>query len=323
MASVTRAFNIDHITGLYDFKDRNRTVEYYIRLMLNRTQKMFKYENLPKTINKMMLETYLQMGGWAYITEVDGNLYAFTGGLGGVLNEYYLPTEVVISNPYLKYYKTLNIVTDGVLMTNDSMWLGLYDLYNKYATLLTESEISLRMCNINTRIQNLISAPDDSTRKSAEKYLNDLEDGKIGVIAENGFFDGIKAHSNLTSSNQLTQNIEYHQYLKASFYNELGLNANFNMKREAINSNESELNKDALKPLIDDMLEVRQEGVKKINEKYGTNIKVELDSSWRINEMEVEVYGETGVENPDNSISELDDAGNISETETETDNPVE
>lgn len=74
--------------------------------------------------------------------------------------------------------------------------------------------------------------------------------------------------------------------MKASWFNDTGLNANYNMKRESINSNESQLNDDMLMPTVDDMLDCRQEGLEKVNAMFGTNITVELNSSWKINKEE-------------------------------------
>ena len=53
------------------------------------------------------------------------------------------------------------------------------------------------------------------------------------------------------------------------------------MKRERLTSSETDLNEDSLKPLIDIMLFERQEAMEKVNKMYGTNIKVDLDSSWK------------------------------------------
>lgn len=77
--------------------------------------------------------------------------------------------------------------------------------------------------------------------------------------------------------------------MKASWFNELGLNANYNMKRESINSNESQLNDDMLLPLIDDMLQCRQSFCDKINNMFGTNITVSFGSSWKDNMEELEL----------------------------------
>ena len=61
------------------------------------------------------------------------------------------------------------------------------------------------------------------------------------------------------------------------------------MKRESINSNESQLNDDMLHPLIDDMLKMRREALEQVNEMFGTNITVDFDSAWKDNEIENEV----------------------------------
>ena len=88
-------------------------------------------------------------------------------------------------------------------------------------------------------------------------------------------------YANASTSGTITDLIELHQYLKASCFNELGINSNYNMKREALNTEESQLNHDALLPLVDDMLQCRQSGVEKVNEMFGTNIHVELGGVWR------------------------------------------
>lgn len=290
-----RYFN-NYIYGLlepgvsdYDYKNKERCIQQHITYMLDRTQSMFKWNNLPDTIPQRVLELYLQLNGNVAFTQVDGEYYVFTGGMGGYPSVYYMPTQYVIANPALKFNKTLDIDEDCIIVKNDSMYLGLYPLFTKYASLMTEVELSMDIAVKNTRIISLITAPDDRTKASAEKFLSDVEEGKPGIIADNAFLDGIKSqpYGNASSrDNTLTSLIEMLQYLKASWYNELGLNANYNMKREAINTTESQLNNDALYPLIDNMMRCRKEGCEEINKKYGLDISVELDSSWYDNELE-------------------------------------
>ena len=109
-------------------------------------------------------------------------------------------------------------------------------------------------------------------------------------MADNNFLDGIKALGLRNSqTNNITSIIEMQQYLKASFYNELGLNANWNAKRESISANENQLNDDQLTPLIDNMLTERKEGIERVNKLFGTNIKVDFNSAWKENEEEKEL----------------------------------
>ena len=83
--------------------------------------------------------------------------------------------------------------------------------------------------------------------------------------------------------------IELKQYIKANWYMDLGINANYNMKREAINENEATLNEDALIPLIDDMLECRKKAIEKINNMFGYNIAIDFSSAWKKLKKEIEM----------------------------------
>lgn len=298
---------------LFDFADKEQALIVYTKYMLNRCLSMFEYDGLPDTIPKRMLELYLITNGNTAIYKYEGKLYAFVGGLGGEPDEYYRPTIYTFANAYLRISKNLKIDEDCILIKNDSLMIGLLPMIRKYCTALVENDLSMFIASINSRMASLISASDDRTKQAAEKYIKDIYSGKLGVIAEQAFLDGIRVQpfSTVSSNNVITNLIEYEQYLKASFYNEIGLNANYNMKRESINSNESQLNDDMLTPLIDDMLDCRKEGIEKVNAMFGTNISVRFASAWEENEIETEQeLGETTEEDKsdeaERTINELE-----------------
>ena len=137
-------------------QDKDYLIKHMILHMLNKTTKMFKYEGLPDTINVKDLETQLQVNGFAIWKEVEGKLYTFTGGLGGEPNVYYLPTKAIISNPALRYTASLEIDKECVVMLNDYYYDGLMPINNKYASLITEGELSLKYAIINARITSLV-----------------------------------------------------------------------------------------------------------------------------------------------------------------------
>ena len=276
-------------TRCFDFRKKEDCTSQHVAYMLNRTHTMFRWENLPDTIPERVLELYLQIRGNCCFYEHEGKLYVFTGGLGGQPNVYYMPTIYTIANPALNISKNLKIDEECVVIPNDTMYLGLLPLLTRYATAITETELSILMANINSRVFDLISASDDRTKASAEKFLQDVIDGKLGIIAENAFLDGIRAQTyGTTGTNVLTNLIELEQYFKASWFNEIGLNANYNMKRESINAGESQLNNDALLPLVDDMLRCRQLGAERVNAMFGTDIRVSLASAWEDNQEEID-----------------------------------
>lgn len=318
-----------HSQNLYDFKDKKENIFNHTLYMLIRTGSMFKWSGLPGTIPECFLELYLQVNGFACVAkdpETD-ELYAFFGGLGGEPDAYYQPTECIVANPYLNLSKSYKIGEDCIIVKNDPFYRGLIPLFNKYASQLAENELSLNMASINTRIQQAIAAGDDRSKESAELFLKKLVEGDIAVLADNAFLDNDSLKtlpfSNTGSSGVIGDLIEYEQYLKASWFNELGLNANYNMKREALNSAESSINDDILFPLVDEMLKLRKDGAARINEMFGTDISVELASSWEDNKEEEEatISDISNVDNVDNPVDNPEDKED--EEEQDDKEPVE
>lgn len=284
-------------------KDKKKSSKYWFQYLLLRTKMMFQYKGLPDTIDATILERYLQVNGVACITEVGGKLYAFNGSMGGKQDVYYRPTLFVAANPHFKQTFSKNIIigeegTDfnespidsqpGVLMRNDSEWVGLTPLIAKYSVMLAENLLTIRSADVMLRIIALITASSDKSYKSAMAYLNKLEKGEFGAISDDSFSENQINMQSPPSNNgsYLTQFIELHQYLIGSFFNELGLRANYNMKREAIGQGESTMDEDAIMPLCDDMLLRRKEDVAKINSMYGTDISVDYSSAWLSNKIE-------------------------------------
>lgn len=266
-----------------DIRNKAQRINDLVKCTLNRTARIFEWYNLPPTIPARMLELYLQVNGNACFYQYDNNLYVFIGGLGGEPDVYYMPTIYTIANPALKLSVNANINKDCIVMPNDSLYMGLCPIITKYATLLVENELSLYINLINSRVPALVGADNNGVADSANRLFVDVEKGKLGVVATNQFFDGLQTFPySSTASHTLTDLLEVEQYLKASLYNELGLQSNFNMKRERLTDDETALNETALLPLIDDMLHQRQLAIDSINNKWGTNISVDLASGWKI-----------------------------------------
>lgn len=282
--------------------NKDQMLDSYVRYFLARLQCMFKYEGLPDTIPAKWFEHFLLCNGNCIIAKVNDKLYALTGGMGNDATPYYIPAGYIVANPWLQtkdgntlseeyWTETIDIngqhhEQDAVIIFNDTYSQGVLPMLQRYCSQLVESDISLNIADILARATINISAADDKTKQSAELYLSRLRDGKLGVMSEKAFIEGLNVREFHYVAQSITPLIEYHQYIKASLFNELGLNSNYNMKRESINSNESQLNDDMLHPLIDDMLKERREGIARVNEFFGTDITVSFDSAWLENEKE-------------------------------------
>lgn len=262
-------------------RDKDRAVTSFMENALIKTQSMFVYDGLPDSLPANELEKLLQVNGDCFITKVKGKLYALNGSKGGETDAYYRPTKYTVANPYLNLNETYEIGKDGILMENDSYGSGLLPVIGRYAVLYTDGVISLNVVSVMSRITMLISASDDKTKQSADDFVAKILDGDFSVIGENAFFKGVQMQSTPTgNSAQITQLIELVQFYKAGLLNELGLNANFNMKRERLNTAEVDMNIDGLLPFIDNMLTTRKKAVQAINEMFGTDIAVSLGSAW-------------------------------------------
>lgn len=298
----------------YDFTDKRKAVNNYCFDWMDRCASMFKYEvpdEIKDTFKPEYLETYLIYYGHAAVFMYNGKLYAAFGSWGGHPDEYYIPKDFIVANPYLiAKGVSLELVRGKtcVVVKNTQHARPLKELFEKHATMLVENDISRQLAEFNARISDLLAADDDKTKKSAELFLQRIKQGDLGVISSNAMLDSFKAYRQTAGSNTtLLPLIEHHQYIKAELLSDIGLDANWNGKREAVNSAETQLNKDYLMPLVDQMLLQREEALKEIKELFGYDIKVSLSSSWGTNEAEEDAELQTlenAAEDPQDDQSE-------------------
>lgn len=288
-------FDLDYVL------DKPKSAKAYFTYLLARCLRMFEYKNLPDTIPADIFDRYVMMNGVACVgKDQNDDLRVFFGNWGGEYDVYYRPSLFIVSNPHIEggekegwfhqytvFPRSKSTKQDGVLMRNDTAWFGLSPMLSRYSALFAENILTIRTADVMLRIIVLLSAPSDEEFASAMEYIKALENGKLKAVGDNPFFEGIKLQSPPSNNGSyLTQFIELHQYLKGSFYNEIGLSANYNMKREAIGKGESTLDNDSLLPLCENMLLCRREDWRKVNELFGTEVEVDFSSSWKENQVQ-------------------------------------
>jgi len=267
-----------------EIMDKEKALGNFVLNTYNKTNTIFEYDGLPETLKARFLELYLQHGGNCFVTDVNDNLYCFQGGLGGEPDEYYQPTIFTVGNPRLKVYKTFKIDEEGILCRNDAMMLGINHIITKYGSLIIENLISFRMAAINSRIHTIIDAADDAAAQSVKQYLKDIEAGKLSSVASDDLFSKIHVNPAASHDRCITDLIELNQYLLSQMYSEIGIADNYNMKRERLTSGEVDMMKDKPAISLEDMYWERCIFCDKINEKYGTHIKVNINERWSSDE---------------------------------------
>lgn len=310
-----------HYPWAYAPKDKEKNAAIHATNFLTRMLSAFEWKGLPDTIPQRYMERYLLTDGQCYVTEVNGALYALNGTLGGEPDPYYIPKQYVVANVGLNLSKTFDREKDGVLVRNDDLMIGVMPIISRYSAALTENELTLFIADLNMRIAFIMSSGDDDAKASAKEFLKQIEAGNLGVIGDAAVFEGLKVQpGGIGSQGYLSQLIEYEQFLKASCYNDLGVDLNFNMKRESITAGEANQNEPGLYTLIDNMLKCRQEAAEQINAKYGTEITVDKASAWKIEQEQTDVEIEAEKESVDESAGDSADNGGeeeVKDNETE------
>ena len=260
-------------------------------MLLNRVINMFTWENLPDTIDEQVMNFWLFVTGRVVFTEFNGKLYALNGNYGGYPNEYYLPTEFVVANPILGN-KIVKLDIDGVAMFNSDtdkyptqgLVGGLYPILTLTANMLADCVTTISSALKNGRVQTAFICKDDTVRIAGEKVLKQLYNGNPAVMIDDTILNcisPIKMADNTSVATILQQTVETYQFWLANFYNSIGVNANFNMKRERLNTAEVNINDSALFVNVVNMLNNRQQAVDKINAMFGVDISVKISEEWK------------------------------------------
>lgn len=284
MSDPTYYFSGNYIGRNFDFTDKEGLISYHTKLTFAKTQSMFEYDfgSDKDTISTRDIELLIQTKGFGIGIEYQGKHYVLDGSLGGEYNPYYMPTKAIISNPALNISKDYVIDKDCVIFNNDGVYLGTYPIIKYYAEQMADNDLSRRLVLINTRAAVALAVDNDDAKRDAESFLNKLGKGEQGVIMDKSFSESIKSLplSAQGSAQTIIQLLEDKQYIKGSLWNELGIQSNYNMKRETITANENILNVDSLLPLCDDMMKCRKIAIEKYNKMFGTNWSVKFSSAW-------------------------------------------
>lgn len=274
--------------ALYKPTDKLSNINHLINSYLNKTLAMFQYTNLPDTLPDLEIEKMLQVHGQVFITEYKGDVVALK------IDLLYEDVDVYghaksgnVYYPDTKVFKKVNL-SDGVLLQNDYLGLGLLEIFKKYAYLINESALSLNMANFWKRTEKVFTANDDGTAESVKNYLAKTEKGEISLVTSNLLYESIKVNAPQSNGTSLNELIEYHNYLKSQLYSEIGLYTNENRKKERLITSEVETGLNAIYPLVDNMLDNRVQAMVKVNEMFDLDIQVEFMSSWKANNDDID-----------------------------------
>ena len=278
--------------GVCDFR---QNYDFYFKWLTNKVMSCFiisdeDQSERTSSIDWNYVKMNLILNGEICITDFDGKLYGCIGARGGTPNEYYVPTQFIIANPVLGS-KQVTIDVDGVVIYNTKIdkfmytgttaifATGLYDLIEQTATLLADNIISINCSQINARITTFFTADSEAQAAAGELTLKKMYAGKPYMILKTDLLEKINVNpvNTQAAGQNITELVELHNYIIANFFQSIGIKSNNVMKRERLIRDEIESQDDFLQVSILEILSSWQEGLDKVNERYGTSFSVKLN----------------------------------------------
>ena len=194
---------------------------------------------------------------------------------------YGYPTNYIGANPIFSVDLPLN---DLVVCDNNTLWTSNKDLINRYARMLSDCDASTNIAIVNSRLTNVVSVSTLQAQMQVDKVLNDQRLGKMSSACDDGLLGDIKAIpiESETKSSCMENIVKVRQEIYSQFCVEIGIPMVNHIKRAQLISDETRGIESLSSINIDDMLECREKFCKEMNNFYGTNISVELNDDWKI-----------------------------------------
>ena len=267
---------------------------YYFDYVLRLLYRVILIKGIPKTVNETFLKMILYTQGkicfmeGTQIGETRSDLLALNCSRSDTPDVYYIPQNVLVTNPRLK--KSYNLRRDEqcvvVYLSETDKYNasgingGLYNFIETTAVTLADNMISLNIAQKNTRLVNILSGDTQNTVDSINAAIASMYEGKPTIVVKSSLIDklqGVPIIPNASSNQNLTQLIEVNQYLLAHALEQIGICVHDQMKKERVISGELNDNLSFAFLSVDDIIVSLNEGFAAVNEKYGTELSAELN----------------------------------------------
>lgn len=277
------------ITHLFDHPlDKNILYQHFFRTLYNNASKVILLKGLPDDADKEFIMSQLLLVGRIAVFKTKGKTYFLNGHIGGIPDEYYYPTKVLIANPVLGsfdlerdkeavmvYLTPTDRILDVPKPLTPIIYGGLFSLISMVANILAECMTTVNTTLMNIRVHAIFTADTESAAKSAEIVLKSIYMGKPYSVVTSELLERLNVNplSEHGLSTCLIETLEVCQYVLSLFWNGIGIDANYNMKRERLITAEVDKNIQSLIVPIQTILESLNDGFKKANDLFGINVE--------------------------------------------------
>lgn len=275
-------------------KTKIRTrLDIWENLLQNGLISMFTYTGYDKGDTFRFWRTFEHLlinAGECAVIMLDGELFAGRVTYSGQLDVYGDLTDAIVYTENGKTFTFANWRTNEniVIVHNNFLECNDGDDVERYASILSDIDKSIKHNIIFSRYNKMLVARDETEKRQLEEALKANENGSIGVvISERDGWDenGTQIYNADITDVANADKIQYldkcHDDIIRRFATMYGVNINNNTSKMAQQSVEEITSGEDLSkiyPLI--RLYCRELGIKEINAKFGTNISVTFSPAW-------------------------------------------
>lgn len=276
----------------------DRAYRSWYALLSNKALNLFSWEGLPADLPQREIEFRLQFSDLAVTAITKSRRYktliAADASGYGVTQYRDVWTNIVWTCPGDSGIAPLTGKDQAaVLIRNNSSLLPTSILIERYANLLAHAELSLQAILINSRTTGILAARDDKQRQAIMEFYAALEDGRTLAIVDDMGLDSLVGSEGLRqiattypSSTSILDFWQARQNLYKEFLAEIGISKSTD-KRERLITDEVAQDQPLYEYSLDDMLNMRQEGAKAMNDLFGLSVTVNVNPAIKVNAEEV------------------------------------
>ena len=272
---------------MYDVADVSCGYDYWFYKLLSYCLGIYRYTGLPESLPGRELLINLIMTGHAVIFQ-QGTELVTTKTVLYDFDLYYRPTKATFGNVKINS-RTLNLGEDaevvyltpiqGNVLTNQAVDSGLRSFILRYARQLADMESTANIYAVNMRATSYPVAADDQTRENVENFYNKLMLGERSVITDNMVIECFRNVDIAKSPMNDTLNdiLIARDKVLANFFQDIGVKYRQEQKKAQLTEDEVEADEQILVIDVEQMREVQQEGLDRVNNLFGTDIRVEIN----------------------------------------------
>ena len=235
---------------------------------------MFIWENLPEPLDSRTLETMLFEKGVLAFADGKVGKVILPLGKNAKLNVYNQPEEVTL---FGKSYNESFKKGDFVLIRSSNTERPLIDFITAMCYKITDIDFTIRT-QLNAHKMPMIVKGDKNTKNTLNAYYKGVSSFTPAITVDADKLGDNPIEYTNTSTPYISDKLfDLMKAYEAEILTHLGINNNPIEKKERMISSEVDANNEAINYHLAVAFKPRLDAVKKINERYGTDIKVSIN----------------------------------------------